>query len=256
MNSVEWIWELYGHGKLHLAADKKLHMDYEEKQVECLIIVGLWFARSDQNLRPSMRQAIQVLNFEAPLPNLPAKMPVPMFRAPSPSVSSATNNFSNERKLGGRVWCCLQGVPADLDIAVAVKKISRGSKQGKKEYITEVKVISRLRHRNVVQLIGKKLVEWIWDLYGSGKLSIAVDERLHQDFDKKEAECLMMVGLWCAHPDYNLRPTIRQAIHVLNFEAELPNLPTKMPVPLYHVPIPSVSSNEPLISYSSIEAGR
>ncbi|KAJ9177470.1 hypothetical protein P3X46_012686 [Hevea brasiliensis] len=93
MNLVEWIWELYGHGKLHLAADKKLHMDYEEKQVECLIIVGLWCAHPDHNLRPSMRQAIQVLNFEAPLPNLPAKMPVPMFRAPSPSVSSGKMVF-------------------------------------------------------------------------------------------------------------------------------------------------------------------
>ncbi|KAJ9177469.1 hypothetical protein P3X46_012685 [Hevea brasiliensis] len=316
---------------------------------------------------------------------------------------SATNSFSNERKLGeGGFGAIYKGYLAYLDVAVAVKKISRGSKQEKKEYITEVRVISPLRHRNLVQLIGwcheagefllvyefmpngsldshlfgkkapliwavryrialglasallylheeweqcvvhrdvkssnimldssfsvklgdfglarlmdhelgpqttglagilgylapeyistgraskesdiysfgvvaleiatgkkavgpldensgKKLVEWIWDLYGSGKLSIAVDERLHQDFDKKEAECLMMVGLWCAHPDYNLRPTIRQAIHVLNFEAELPNLPTKMPVPLNHVPMPLVSSGEPLISYSSIEAGR
>ncbi|KDP32173.1 hypothetical protein JCGZ_12634 [Jatropha curcas] len=39
-------------------------------------------------------------------------------------------------------------------MAIAVKKFSRGSKQGKKEYITEVKTISQLRHRNLVQLIG------------------------------------------------------------------------------------------------------
>lgn len=38
--------------------------------------------------------------------------------------------------------------------AVAVKKISKGSRQGRKESITEVKIISRLRHRNMVQLIG------------------------------------------------------------------------------------------------------
>ncbi|KAM0022339.1 putative protein kinase RLK-Pelle-SD-2b family [Helianthus debilis subsp. tardiflorus] len=37
---------------------------------------------------------------------------------------------------------------------VAVKKISQGSRHGKKEYITEVKVISILRHRNLVRLIG------------------------------------------------------------------------------------------------------
>ncbi|KAJ0011003.1 hypothetical protein Pint_33481 [Pistacia integerrima] len=47
---------------------------------------------------------------------------------------------------------------------------------------------------------------------------------------------LMIVGLWCAHPDENLRPSIRQANHVLNFEAELPTLPPKMPVPTYFSP--------------------
>jgi serine/threonine protein kinase len=41
-----------------------------------------------------------------------------------------------------------------LDMPIAVKKISRELKQEKKEYITEVKIISRLRHRNLLQLIG------------------------------------------------------------------------------------------------------
>ena len=68
---------------------------------------------------------------------------------------SATYNFSNERKLGeGGFGAVYKGYLIDLDIPIAVKKISRGSKQGKKEYITEVKIISRLRHRNLVQLIG------------------------------------------------------------------------------------------------------
>ncbi|KAK8328158.1 hypothetical protein V6Z11_A11G232100 [Gossypium hirsutum] len=57
---------------------------------------------------------------------------------------TSTNNFSEKRK----------GYLPDLDVVVAVKRISRGSKQGKKEYITEVKIISQLRHRNLVQLIG------------------------------------------------------------------------------------------------------
>ncbi|KAF7130864.1 hypothetical protein RHSIM_Rhsim10G0175900 [Rhododendron simsii] len=52
---------------------------------------------------------------------------------------SATTNFSAERKLGeGGFGCVYRGYLIDLDMAVAVKKISRKSKQGKKEYITEI----------------------------------------------------------------------------------------------------------------------
>lgn len=301
------------------------------------------------------------------------------------SLAVATYNFSDDRKLGeGGFGCVYKGYLTDLDIPIAVKKISSGSRQGKKEYITEVKIISRLRHRNLVQLIGwchdqgqfllayefmpngsldfhlfgKRsalvwairykialgfasallylqeecekcvvhrdikssnimldsnfnlklgdfglarlmdnelglkttvvagtygyfapeyastgkaskesdiysfgvvileivtgrrssdtpddanpewgLVEWAWNLYGSAKILSAVDGRLNLVFDARQVECLMIVGLWCAHPDWNLRPSIRQAIRVLNFELVLPSLPTKMPVPVYHAPL-------------------
>ncbi|XWS45041.1 hypothetical protein CRYUN_Cryun15aG0102300 [Craigia yunnanensis] len=271
---------------------------------------------------------------------------------------SATN-FSNERKLGeGGFGAVYRGYLDDLDMVVAVKKISRGSRQGKKEYITEVKIISQLRHRYLVQLVGwchdkgefqfvykfmpngsldshlfgsKTLLTWtssfnaklgdfglarlmdhelggqttrlvgtlgymapeyistgraskesdvfsfgvvaleiatgrkaidplrqdsemslvhcIWHLYESGEHLVAVDERLNAEFDRNQVECLMIVGLWCAHPDSSLRPSIRQVIQVLNFEAELPDLPRKMPVPVY-VPTSSVSSSEPSITNS------
>lgn len=322
---------------------------------------------------------------------------------------SATNNFSDQRKLGeGGFGAVYRGYLNDMDMEIAVKKISRSSRQGKKEYITEVKTISQLRHRNLVQLIGwchdkgefmvvyefmsngsldshlfgkKKmsplswavrykislglasallylheewercvvhrdvkssnimldssfnvklgdfglarlmdhdesgptttglagtfgymapeyistrraskesdvysfgvvaleiasgrkandpvdqntemsLVEWIWDLYGCGNLRLAVDRRLDiKDFDdEKQAERLMIVGLWCAHPDHNLRPSIRQAIHVLNLEAAIPDLPPKMPVAVFHVPLPSLTSSEPSsITNTSLDAGR
>ena len=317
-------------------------------------------------------------------------------------LASATYNFSNERKLGeGGFGTVYKGYLTDLDIPIAVKKISRASRQGKKEYITEVKIISQLRHRNLVQLIGwchdegefllvyefmpngsldahlfgkrrplpwavrykislglasallylheeweqcvvhrdikssnvildssfavklgdfglarlmdhelgpqttglagtlaymapecistgraskesdvysfgvvvleiatgKRsgypteedsdvgLVQWVWNLYGRGDLLLAVDEKLQTNFDKKQVECLMIVGLWCAHPDRMFRPSIRQAIHVLNFDATTPNLPTQMPVPMYPVPIASVSSSAPLIT-TSLQEGR
>lgn len=66
----------------------------------------------------------------------------------------ATNNFSNDRKLGeGGFGVVYRGYITDLDATVAVKQLSKGSKQGKKEYLTEVKIISSLRHGNV-QFIG------------------------------------------------------------------------------------------------------
>ncbi|KAK5792975.1 hypothetical protein PVK06_034108 [Gossypium arboreum] len=101
------------------------------------------------------------------------------------------------------------------------------------------------------------LVEWVWDVYGKGELLAAVANKLNKDVVEKQVECLMVVGLWCAHPDSNLRPSIKQAIHALNFEAEMPNLPTKMPVPMYHVPTTSsATSAEPLLTNSSLETGR
>ncbi|KAK9097017.1 hypothetical protein Sjap_022514 [Stephania japonica] len=325
-------------------------------------------------------------------------------------LASATNNFSNQRKLGeGGFGCVYKGFLRELNLTVAVKRISRGSKQGMKEYITEVKTVSQLRHRNLVGLIGwchdksefllvyefmpngsldahlfgKKapldwntrykislglasallylheewdqcvvhrdikssnvmldsnfnaklgdfglarlmdhelgpkttglagtfgylapeyistgkvskesdvfsfgvvalemacgrksvdqieeeslevgFVEWIWGLYGSGRLSVAMDDKLAgEDLDMKQVERLMIVGLWCAHPDRSLRPSVRQAIQVLKLEAELPELPPSMPMPLYQLPnlaLPVVTevSSYPASLSTSLNVGR
>nr|GMC74896.1 L-type lectin-domain containing receptor kinase IX.1-like [Ipomoea batatas] len=79
----------------------------------------------------------------------------------------------------------------------------------------------------------KTLVEWVWDLYGTGKLMKAVDPKLCGNFDEQEMKQLMMVGLWCAHPDSTCRPKISQALHCLKFLVQLPTLPPKMPKPVY-----------------------
>jgi serine/threonine protein kinase len=47
-----------------------------------------------------------------------------------------------------------KGFLNELNLYVAIKKVSKGSKQGTKEYASEVRVISQLRHKNLVQLIG------------------------------------------------------------------------------------------------------
>ncbi|KAF8039988.1 hypothetical protein BT93_B2261 [Corymbia citriodora subsp. variegata] len=298
-------------------------------------------------------------------------------------LARATNDFAENGKLGeGGFGGVYKGLLSESNMEIAVKRVSRGSKQGKKEYVSEVKIISRLRHRNLVQLIGwcheegelllvyeflpngsldthlfrgkshltwaarykialglasallylheeweqcvvhrdvkssnvmldsnfnaklgdfglarlvdhdmgsqttvlagtmgylapecvttgkaskesdvysfgvvaleiacgrkpvepraepskVRLVEWVWDLYGRGQAVEAADPGLNMEFDERQMECLMMVGLWCCHPDYNLRPPIKQVINVLNFEAPLPSLPSKLPVPMYYAP--------------------
>ncbi|KAH9685175.1 hypothetical protein KPL70_013854 [Citrus sinensis] len=300
-------------------------------------------------------------------------------------LSQATNNFSDEQKLGqGGFGGVYKGFSGETNAYVAVKRVSKGSKQGIKEYASEVKVISRLRHRNLVQLLGwcheknelllvyefmpngsldshlfeenrfltwelrykiaqdlaagllylqeewdqcvlhrdikssnimldsnfkakigdfglarlvehskgsettilagtlgymapecamsgkaskesdvycfgivvleiacgrksinhtmakqgnVSLLQWVWELYGNGKLLQGADPRLCGEFDEQEVERLMMVGLWCAHPDESLRGSMREAIRVLNFEAPLPILPPKMPVPTFLYPL-------------------
>ncbi|XXG49093.1 hypothetical protein AAC387_Pa02g3365 [Persea americana] len=96
------------------------------------------------------------------------------------------------------------------------------------------------------------LVEKIWNRHENGSLLEAADERLCMDFDTKEMECLMIVGLRCAHPDYNLRPSIRQVIAVLQFEAEMPSLPNRMPVAMYMGSSSSDHSSQHSITTSSI----
>ncbi|XP_028801451.1 L-type lectin-domain containing receptor kinase IX.1-like [Neltuma alba] len=296
-------------------------------------------------------------------------------------LASATNYFKDEQKLGqGGFGGVYRGFLKDSNSYVAIKRISGDSKQGKKEFASEVRIISQLRHRNLVQLSGwcherKELllvyeymthgsldshlfndqsllpwsirfkiaqglasallylheeweqcvvhrdikssnimldsnfnaklgdfglarlvdhtkgaqttalagtmgymapecaitgraskesdvysfgivtleivcgrkpinpkapddeiniVKWVWDLYGSGRILDAVDRRLQGDFDHDQVVCLMIAGLWCAHPDQNRRPSIRQVIHVLNFQAAFPSLSSSYPVPTYN----------------------
>ncbi|KAH7850932.1 hypothetical protein Vadar_004740 [Vaccinium darrowii] len=101
----EWVWSLYGEGKLFEAVDKDLTMEYDEGQVERLMVVGLWCCHPDLSLRPSIRQAINVLTFEAPLPVLPAQMPVPVYFSPPLSMFSYTSSFVTTDSSKDRTQC-------------------------------------------------------------------------------------------------------------------------------------------------------
>ncbi|GLU08935.1 hypothetical protein SLE2022_258180 [Rubroshorea leprosula] len=273
-------------------------------------------------------------------------------------LAIATKNFANEEKLGeGGCGVVYKGFMRDSNTYVAVKRVSKRSKQGIKEFASEVKIISQLRHKNLVKLIGwchekelllayefmlggsldfhlfkgrsllpwdirykivqglasallylheegdfcvlhrdikasnimldsafntklgdfglarlvdhekgsrttllagtmgyiapecyrtgmatkesdvysfgivaleiacgrrsieykhdehlSSLVAWVWEAYGNQMVLDVADKKLSAEFNVKEMECLLLVGLWCAHPSHGMRLSIRQAI--------------------------------------------
>ncbi|KAI3440775.1 uncharacterized protein J3R85_003232 [Psidium guajava] len=69
------------------------------------------------------------------------------------------------------------------------------------------------------------LHKWVWQLYLAGNMLEAADETLGSSFDRKEMECLIMLGLWCVHPDPTRRPKAGQVIRFLRQEVPVPELP-------------------------------
>lgn len=69
-------------------------------------------------------------------------------------MALATNNFDSTSVVGqggyGKVY---RGILTDGTV-VAVKRALEGSLQGDKEFLTEIELLSRLHHRNLVSLIG------------------------------------------------------------------------------------------------------
>ncbi|WJX31156.1 hypothetical protein P8452_19617 [Trifolium repens] len=69
-------------------------------------------------------------------------------------LSVATNNFDSNAQIGqggyGKVY---KGILSSGTV-VAIKRAQQGSLQGEKEFLTEISILSRLHHRNLVPLVG------------------------------------------------------------------------------------------------------
>jgi hypothetical protein len=101
-------------------------------------------------------------------------------------LAAATDNFAEANKLGeggfGSVYKGrLLSDEHNGQLLVAIKRLSSSSCQGRKEFEAEVKIISRLRHRNLVQLLGwcdsPKGLLLVYELVPHGSL----DEHVHNN---------------------------------------------------------------------------
>lgn len=69
-------------------------------------------------------------------------------------LAVATNSFDNSTVVGsGGYGKVHRGVLANGTV-VAIKRAQEGSLQGEKEFLTEIELLSRLHHRNLVSLLG------------------------------------------------------------------------------------------------------
>ncbi|CAN6224162.1 unnamed protein product [Urochloa humidicola] len=126
---------------------------------------------------------------------------------------AATGDFAVENMLGkggfGSVYMGHLLSSGGDSLQVAIKKLSLGSSQGRKEFEAEVKIISRLRHRNLVQLIGwcdsRKGLLLVYELVPQGNL----DRHIHNN-----------TRLLTWPERYNITLGLGSALHYLHHESE------------------------------------
>ncbi|KAI6700298.1 hypothetical protein NL676_014622 [Syzygium grande] len=90
-------------------------------------------------------------------------------------LKKATGNFEERNKLGqGGFGVVYRGVLAAENRQVAVKKFSRDDLKGKGDFLAELTIINRLRHRHLVPLLGwchkKRMLLLVYDYMPNGSL--------------------------------------------------------------------------------------
>ncbi|KAL8141027.1 LOW QUALITY PROTEIN: hypothetical protein V2J09_007048 [Rumex salicifolius] len=195
----------------------------------------------------------------------------------------ATNGFKEKGLLGcggfGKVY---KGVIPSTKAQVAIKKVSHDSRQGMKEFVAEVSSMRRLRHRNLLPLLGycrrkcelilastssdvfsfgvfllevacgRKpidthvvLVDLVLECWNRGAILEASDPRLEEDYNPAEMELVLSLGLLCSQTMQELRPSMRHVVQFLNRDAQITQLPRTLPeIGLF----PRRSASFPLLS--------
>ncbi|KAF2319802.1 hypothetical protein GH714_019098 [Hevea brasiliensis] len=154
-------------------------------------------------------------------------------------LEKATENFSQKNFIGrGGFGFVYKGILSD-GTTVAVKRIIESDFQGDAEFCNEVEIISNLKHRNLGRHVLFLITDSVWSLVKAGKVEDALDASLLRDGDfsnsnpKAIMERFVLVGVLCAHVMVALRPTILDALKMLEGDFEVPSIPDR-PMPLSH----------------------
>ncbi|PON94521.1 Tyrosine-protein kinase [Trema orientale] len=166
------------------------------------------------------------------------------------TLQIATNFFSELNKLGhGGFGPVFKGLMPNGQ-EVAVKKLSLTSRQGVREFTNEVKLLLKLQHKNLVQLLGccvegpeKMLVyEYLpnksldyflfgktlntWMLYQGGKALEILDPNLTK-CNRDEAAMCIQLGLLCCQAAVADRPDMNSVHLMLSSDSFTLPRPTK-----------------------------
>ncbi|KAI3753652.1 hypothetical protein L2E82_25711 [Cichorium intybus] len=129
-------------------------------------------------------------------------------------IKTATHNFDPANKIGeGGFGPVYKGVLTDGS-EIAVKQLSARSKQGNREFVTEIGMISALQHPNLVKLYGcciegKELL-LVYEYLINNSLARALfgreDQKLHLDWSTRKKICIGIAkGLAYLHEESRLK---------------------------------------------------
>lgn len=129
-------------------------------------------------------------------------------------IKAATNNFDSANKIGeGGFGPVYKGVLSDGTI-IAVKQLSAKSKQGNREFVNEIGMISALQHPNLVKLYGCCIegnqLLLIYEYLENNSLARALfgreEQRLNLDWKTRKKICIGIAkGLAYLHEESRLK---------------------------------------------------
>ncbi|KAK4759198.1 hypothetical protein SAY87_022329 [Trapa incisa] len=129
------------------------------------------------------------------------------------SIAQATNNFSDENKIGQGGFGCVYKGMLEEGLEIAVKRLSKNSGQGMEEFKNEVRFIVRLQHVNLVRLLGcciemdEKIL--IYEFMEHGSLDFILFDKLRSSIlnwpRRFDIICGVARGLLYLHQDSRFR---------------------------------------------------